>query len=115
VLARPGGRQPPQPGSLSGADHLERGDRAERGADPAGLDLDDDELMAVERDDVELAPDRRRAGIALHDAPPAALELSSYDGLCPAAQPLAASGHVPTVGRRGSPVARVLRRIRRST
>ena len=114
MLARPGGGEDPQPRALPRADHLERRDRPHGGADPARLDLDHDQLAAVERDDVELAAHGVGPRVARDDPPAAALELARHDPLGVAAQSLAAHRHGSTLGGRDSPVAREVRRIRRT-
>jgi hypothetical protein len=70
---------------------FDRALRAESGARPRALDLDEDEGAAVAGDDVELAV--AGAGVAGHDLPAAGREAGGYELLREAAGSLAGTGH----------------------
>src|SRR5215207_8205708 len=69
ALAQPGRGEAAQLHALARADRRRRGLRAELRAGAAGLDLDEDERRAVERDQVDLPADVDGAHVAGDDPP----------------------------------------------
>lgn len=94
---QPRRRQASQAGALAGAQPGKRlllGIQAPASPGAAGLDLDEDQGVAVERDEVDLAV--AGAGVALDDGEPEALEVLAGEALAEASQ------RAPGVNRRGA-------------
>ena len=87
----PGGRDAADPQSLMGADCEDRPLGAEVGALTSGLDLDEDEGAAVDRDDVDLA--EPGAGIALDETPAGSGQPGRDQVLGPPSDPLPRECH----------------------
>ena len=101
----PGGGDAADPVSLARADRQRRALGAEIGALATGLDLDEDQRAAVDRDDVDLA--EAGAGVALDDPPAGRREPGRDQVLGPAPDSLAREwSSPPTLGAGRARVAR---------